>query len=223
VADPGTTEKRGGGMGRKIAIGCGVAFVVLFLAGAAIAWWFIGRPASRVVGAVRDVQRIESIRDGIRDASTYQAPQDGVLSEGQVERYLAVQRSMRDRLEGRVETLRERYETIDQQGRDPTPAELARAWADTTGLLVEATEAQVDALNAQDFSLAEYRWVRGQVLAAAGFAAPGYDVTDLAGDGPSSADVAGPVATTPPERNVELLAPHRDEIERNLPFAWFGL
>lgn len=209
-------------MGRKVAIGCGVVFVVLFLAGAAVAWWFIGRPASRVVGAVRDVQRIETIRDGIRDTSAYQAPQDGVLTEGQVERYLAVQRSMVDRLEGRVETLRERYETIDDQGRDPTPGELAQAWADTTGLLVEATEAQVDALNASDFSLDEYRWVRGQVLAAAGFAVPSYDVTDLAGDGPSDGAI-DPATRTVPETNVELVAPHREEIERTLPFAWFGL
>jgi hypothetical protein len=210
-------------VGRKLAIGCGGVFLVLFLAGAGVAWWFIGRPAASVVGAVRDVQRIESIREDVRDTSRYQPPADGVLSGGQVERYLDVQRAMRARLEERVETLRARYEGIDQQGRDPTPAELAQAWADTTGLLVEATEAQVDALNAQDFSLDEYRWVRRQVLLAAGFPAPGYDVLDLAGDGPAPDEAIAPGAIEVPEANVERVEPHVEELEQTLPFAWFGL
>lgn len=210
-------------MGRKLAIGCGAVFLVLFLAGAGVAWWFIGRPAASVVGAVRDVQRIESIRDDVRNESAYQPPADRVLSEDQVERYLGVQRAMRARLEERVQTLRARYDEIDQQGRDPSPAELAQAWADTTGLLVEATEAQVDALNTHDFSLDEYRWVRGQVLLAAGFAAPGYDITDLAGDGPASSDAVMPAAVEVPDENVELVAPHAEELEQAVPFAWFGL
>lgn len=210
-------------MGRKLAIGCGVVFLVLLIAGGGLAWWFIGRPAATMVGAVRDVQRIESIRESVRDQSEYRSPADDVLSEGQVERYLDVQRAMRSRLEERVETLRDRYEEIDEQDRNPSPAELAQAWADTTGLLVEATEAQVDALNAHDFSLSEYRWVRGQVLLAAGFAAPGYDITDLSGDGPSSGETVAPGTADVPERNVELVEPHVEELEETLPFAWFGL
>jgi hypothetical protein len=210
-------------VGRKLAIGCGVVFLLLLIAGGGVAWWFIGRPAASMVGAVRDVQRIESIREEVRDTSTYQPPADGVLTGGQVERYLDVQRAMRSRLEDRVGTLRERYEAIDEENRNPSPAELAQAWADTTGLLVDATEAQVDALNAQDFSLSEYRWVRGQVLLAAGFAAPGYDVTDLAGDGPGGGDPVAPGATEVPEENVQLVEPHAEEIEQTLPFAWFGL
>lgn len=210
-------------MGRKLAIGCGAVFLVLLVAGAGVAWWFIGRPAASMVGAVRDVQRIESIREEVRDTSSYQAPADGVLTGGQVERYMDVQRAMRSRLEERVETLRDRYEAIDDENRNPSPAELARAWADTTGLLVDATEAQVDALNAQDFSLEEYRWVRGQVLLAAGFAAPGYDITDLAGDGPSDGEAIAPGATEVPEENVQLVEPYAEEIEQTLPFAWFGL
>lgn len=209
-------------MGRKLAIGCGVVFVVLFLAGAGVAWWFIGRPAGELLGSVRDVQRIERIRDDVRDQGPYAAPAGGVLEDGQVDRFLAVQDAMRERLEGRVEELRERYERIEQRAGDPTPRELAQAAADVTGLLVEATRAQVDALNAQRFSLEEYRWVRARVLEAAGFAAAGYDVTQLTGDGsPPPAD-ASPTATVPPE-NVERVAPHRERIEENLVFAWFGL
>lgn len=209
-------------MGRKLAIGCGVVFVVLFLAGAGVAWWFIGRPAGELLGSVRDVQRIERIRDDVRDQGPYAAPADGVLEDGQVDRFLAVQDVMRERLEGRVEQLSERYERIDQRAGDPTPRELAQAAADVTGLLVEATRAQVDALNAQRFSLQEYRWVRARVLEAAGFAAAGYDVTQLTGDAALPSSDASPTATVPPA-NVERVAPHRERIEENLVFAWFGL
>lgn len=222
MADPATPAKRGGGVGRKLAIGCGVVFVVLFLAGAGVAWWFIGRPAGELLGSVRDVQRIEQIRDDVRDQGPYDAPADDVLEDGQVDRFLAVQDAMRARLEGRVDELRERYERIEQRAGDPTPRELAQAATDVTGLLVEATRAQVDALNAQRFSLEEYRWVRARVLQAAGYAAAGYDVTQLTGGDQPSTTGAPPTATVP-QANVDRVAPHRERIEENLVFAWFGL
>jgi len=201
-------------------------FLLLFLAGAGVAWWFIGRPAGELLGSVRDVQRIERIRDDVRDQGRYAAPADGVLEDGQVDRFLAVQDAMRERLEGRVTELRERYERIEQRADDPTPAELARAASDVTGLLVEATRAQVDALNAQRFSLEEYRWVRARVLEAAGYAAAGYDVTQLTGGDappPSGALPSASPGGTVPQANVDRVAPHREKIEENLVFAWFGL
>lgn len=210
-------------MGKKLAIGCLIVFVLLFLGGAGVAWWFIGRPAGELIGSVRDMQRIESIRDNVRASGPYDAPQDGVLAERQVERYMAVQETMRTRLEDRVATLRDRYEEIDERGGDPTPAEIARAWSDVTGILVEAVEAQVDALNEQNFSLEEYDWVRARVLAAAGFAAGGYDLTDLtSGEAPDRA-VPSEERVEVPDENVELVEPHVERIEETLPFAWFGL
>jgi len=226
VAEPGASPTRNGGMGRNLAIGCGVVFLLLFLAGAGVAWWFIGRPAGELLGSVRDVQRIEQIRDGVRDQGPYAAPADAVLEDGQVDRFLAVQDAMRERLEGRVTELRERYERIEQRAGDPTPRELAQAASDVTGLLVEATRAQVDALNAQRFSLEEYRWVRARVLEAAGYAAAGYDVAQLTGgDAPPSlgASRGAPASTIVPQANVDRVEPHRERIEENLVFARFGL
>lgn len=210
-------------MAKKLAVGCGSVFLLLLVAGAGVAWWYIGRPAGALIGSVRDVQRIESIREDVRNTQSYRAPEDAVLSDAQIERYLAVQQAMASRLEDRVNTLRARYEEIDARGGDPTPAELAGAWSDVTGLLVEATQAQVDALNAQSFSLEEYRWVRARVLEAAGFAAPGYDLTDLAG-GEVEEAASRPVASaTVPAANVERIEPLRERIEETLAFAWFGL
>lgn len=213
-------------MGKKLAIGCGIVFLVLFVAGAGVAWWFIGRPAGQLIGSVRDVQRIERLQDDVRNTRAYVPPSDGVLAEAQLDRWLAVQEAMRADLQGRVDELEARYREIDERAGDPTPTEIARAAADVMGLLADATRAQVEALNEQGFSLDEYRWVRTRVLEAAGYAAANVNVAQIAqaaaagegGPAPSAAD-----GDAVPPRNVELVAPYRERIENDLVFALFGL
>lgn len=211
-------------MGRTIAIGCLVVFVLLFIAGGVALWWFVGRPASAAVGAVQELGRIEEIREGVQETGPFAPPEDDVLTSAQVDRYLAVQESMRGTLEGRLDTLRERYQALEAREANPTPAQLAQAWSDVASILVEATRAQVDALNRQDFSLEEYRWVRGRVLEAAGYAAPLYDLPQIAGGQaePATPERAFAPREVPPA-NEELVRPHQDTIEETLPFAWFGL
>lgn len=211
-------------MGRKLALGCLVVFVLLFVAGGGVLWWFVLRPAGSAFGAVQDLGRIESIREGIADRSPYDPPADGELSEDQVDRYLDVQSAMREELEGRLQTLRERYESLEARQADPTPAQIAQAWSDVAGTLVDATRAQVEALNRHGFSLEEYRWVRSRVLEAAGFAVPVYDLPQVAtgGEAPEAAEPELAQRAVP-DRNAELVEPHRDTIEETLPFAWFGL
>lgn len=209
---------------RNLAVGCLVVFVVAFLAGGVILWRTVGRPAADAFGAVQDLGRIEEVRTGVRDDGPYDPPADGVLDEEQIDRYLAVQSEMRDRLEGRVATLRERYEQLEAREGDPDPGDIARAWSDMSGLLVEATRAQVDALNEEGFSTQEYDWVRSQVLAAAGHDL-GYDLSRLAADETSQVppDGAARDGAAVPSANVERVAPHRERIEESLPLALFGL
>ena len=197
---------------------------MLFVAGAAIFWWFVARPTAAALGAVQDLSRIEEIRGDVRNDRPYSPPEDGLLAQVQVDRYVAVQETMRDRIEGRLDTLRARYEEIEARATDPSPAELARAGADVASILVEATRAQVDALNEQDFSLDEYRWVRSRVLEAAGYIAPRYDLAQLAtGEAEPVPDERTAPPQGVPERNRELVEPHSDTIEETVAFAWFGL
>lgn len=213
-------------MGKKIAIGCLVVFGVLAVAGGAIAYIYVIRPASAAVDTARNLARIETLNEDVRATGPYDAPADELLAPGQVDRYLAVQEDMRARLEGRVAELEERYEQFDQAGTDPSLADVTQTWSDVASLLVEAKEAQVEALNAHDFSLAEYAWVRGRVLQAAGLGAYGYDLAELAsraeGEGAAS-DPSGDPPDTVPEENIDLVDPHRDTIRDTLAFAMFGL
>ncbi len=210
---------------RKLAIGCGsVALVVLLLGGGA-AWWFLGRPIAAAAASLRDLERIETTYQGVENQRPFQPPQDGVLSDQQIDRWLAVQTTMRASLADTAEQLRARAQELDRPQGDPSPQEVVALVRDAAGLVLDAARVQVQALNEAGFSLEEYRWVRDQVLWAAGHSLAGYDLTALATAAaddrslPSADGATGP----PPPINVERVAPHLDRIEEALVFAWFGL
>lgn len=215
-------------MWRKVAIGCGSVFVLLLLAGGGVAWWFIGRPALAFTNAMRDLRTIEATYDDVQDRSDYQPPQDGVLSESQVDRWLDVQAIMQASLADTADQLRDRYDDLDTRLRDPSPGEMADIIRDAADLIVDAAQIHVRALNQNGFSIEEYRWVRNRVLEAAGYSLAGYDLTQIAAvaaidgqdaDAPELANLDVP----PPPINVERIAPHIDRVEEALVFAWFGL
>lgn len=214
-------------MGRKLAIGCGSVFLVLLLAGGGVAWWFIGRPMIAIAGAARDMQRIESTYENVDDQRSYTPPEDGVLGEEQIERWLDVQAMMQASLADTAEQMRDRYEALESRMRDPAPQEVAGIVRDAAGLVVEAAQVHVRALNENGFSVEEYRWVRNQVLQAAGYSLAGYDVTQLAAAAVADDSDALPGETDgrlpPPPINVERISPYLDRVEEALVFAWFGL
>lgn len=214
-------------MGRKLAIGCGSVFLVLLLAGGGVAWWFIGRPMMSIAGAARDMQRIESTYENVEEQRAYTPPENGVLGEDQIERWLDVQAMMQASLTDTAEQMRDRYEELENRMRDPSPQEMAGIVRDAAGLVAEAARVHVRALNEQGFSVEEYRWVRNQVLHAAGYSLAGYDVTQLAAAAAADRSDALPdesgARMPPPPINVERIAPYLDRVEEALVFAWFGL
>src|SRR5690606_28726242 len=124
-------------------------------------------------------------------------------------------------LEGRIERLQDRYQQLEIEGRDPGLRELASAYADILRLVVEAKELQVEALNANGFSLSEYAWVRGQVIRAAGYETFQVDLSALADD--ASGAARRELQTTMVASNVELVKPYAEELEAMVPLAAFGL
>ena len=208
--------------GNPVLVGCLVVIGVLLVGGGAAAYYFIGRPAISAFNAARDLGRIQQLEGRVSNRSNYGAPPDGLLSAQQVERYLAVSRQVFNRMENRVGVLEERYRDLDRAG--PTFSgfsQAASAWADLLRLIVDAKETQVNALNANGFSLAEYAWVRGQVLSAAGHSLFQVDLAALVNEtnDPTLRQQAAPV----PQANVDLVAPYGRELERLVPLAVFGL
>jgi len=198
----GRPQKRRGGC----LPGCLITVLVLVVVAVGVGWWFLGKPITAFASAIRDIDRIEKLDTSVTNRDSYSPPASGELSENQVQSYVNVLAGIRSDMENRLEVLVEKYEELG--GEQPQLTDIPRfaeAYADVIGLLGQARQSQVDALNSQNLSLEEYRWIRAQVLAASGLSGEVGDFTgilsSLGGDGSSTSRPEG----TPVEANRELL------------------
>lgn len=228
VAAPGapasTSRPRGRGCA-PWAIGCGVVLVVLLLVGGGLTWWFVGRPLQQVFAAVRDAERIAAADARVTNRAPYAPPADGLLTDDQVARFVAVlERTERD-VSGRMSELQARYEDLDGRRLEWTDAwRLADAYAGFLRILVDTREAQLDALNAERFSVAEYAWVRAEVLRAASLPGGAYDVGGFLDAFLDQGAVPDRPRTDPaPAANVALVATYRDRLDQVAFLSAFGL
>jgi flagellar basal body-associated protein FliL len=214
VAPQAPAPRRGGS---RWLVGClGVVLVLVLIVGVA-GWWFVVRPLQQAAAAVEEVARIQELDARVTNRAPFTPPDDAELSQADVDRYVAVLRSVRSDLDRNLQTLEQRYADLD--GRAPELMDiprLASAYLDLFRLLVQAKEAQVEALNDHGFSVAEYQWVRSQVLAAIGLPGVGYDLGGFAqafvdGRDPTAAGVA--TAPSVPSANRELVEPYADELD----------
>ncbi len=214
VPPAGTAPRRSGG---RWLFGCLGVVMLLLIVGGVAGWWFVLRPFQQMAAAVQEVATIQQLDQRVTNVDPYTPPEDGELSEAQLERYLAVLRGVRDDLDVRLGELQRRYEDIGGQQPQLTDVpRLAGAYADLMRLMVRAKEAQVAALNEQGFSLDEYRWVRSEVLTAAGLQGAGYDISSFVqaladGQDPTTAPPPAPAAA--PAANRELVERHIDDLE----------
>jgi len=205
---------------KKFAIGCFGLLVVLAVAGGGITWFKVIKPGMEFAGGIAELgQQYSELNDSIDNRSGFTPPADGALNEGAFNRFLAAQRAMRNRLEGRLQELEQKYkaleEEVDQRGGQASIADMMGAYSDLTDLLIEAKRAQVDALNSQGFSLQEYNWVRGQVYRALG------ESVAVAAIGENGS--AQGINTTVSDVTREMVAPHREELMQAHALAWWGL
>ena len=221
---------------KKILVGCLIVFVVAVI-GLSVAGFYAFRWARPMIESTSNyldrAREMSRLADRITIKAPYVAPQNGELSATQVERFVAVQTRVRDELGTRwsdIETksaeLREK--TRDNQ-RDLTLTEFTAVFSDLAGIYMEARRAQVNALNVQRFSDAEYTWVRRRVYEAAGMEiAGGIDISrieELAREGALKSNVKLPDMPRPnvPEANIALVKPHLAKIKEWVPMAFLGL
>lgn len=160
---------------KKFLIGCGVVSLLLVVGGGLAAYHFVFKPAAQIAGSVigsaREVvtkagnlaQTIEAMRAMeaevvARDA--FVPPADGALGAAQIERFLAVHAAVVARLGPERERLAQAVEGTPGSGEAASLVAPLTALASLGELGLAAKRAQVDALNAQGLSLAEYRWIR---------------------------------------------------------------
>ncbi len=207
-------------MKKPFVLGC-LAVLALLIAGGGFVGYRVAQPYISTVLAVRELGKLEALEANVRNKSAFRAPADGVLSEEQVSRYMNATGSMLDTLKGRAQELAERYEEIERGERDMNLSDLAGAWSDVINLLITAKRTQVDALNATGFSLAEYGWVRQQVLDAAGLPVAHVNLANAV-SGSGNAVMRGSI-TDVPEENRALVEQHKGTLEQIVPLAAFGL
>jgi hypothetical protein len=222
TAPPPARPARGCG---RWALGCGATALILLVVGGALTWNFVGKPLWNVYTAVREVQNVGALDARLTNRAPFAVPANGVVTEGQMERYVAVLERTGGAARTRLEDLQRRFEDLD--GRDFAWTDVWRlgdAYGGFLRLLVETKEGQVAALNAEGFSAEEYAWVRAEVLRAAGLPGAGYGVADFASAFTGGVEPDGrPVAAPVPPANRELVERFRARLDEVAFLAALGL
>jgi len=200
----------------KLLGGCLVVALLVLVVGAGAVYWVVLRPlwqgASALVDTAQQWQQIAQLEQQVSKREPFREPAEARLAPAQVAAFVAVQQAMAAQLGDRWQQLEAKYAELkasqQRDGREPGVQDMFVAYADLSGLLVEAKRAQVEALNAQGLSLDEYRWIRGQSFAALGLVAQDASTPALAG--------------TALQHNAELLRPHRELLVKTAASAWLG-
>jgi hypothetical protein len=211
---------------KKVAIGCLIVLVLLAVTGGIGACWLYNK-GKGMVASLSQLQEIPKIEAQVQNKAAFAAPETGELTDDQVARYIAVQKTIKDRLGARVKDLDAKYKALNSKNGGGSFSDGIDALKDLGGLVLEAKKVQVDALNAQHFSLAEYDWTRKTVYHAAGvpLTANFEDVIKKAQSGqtPTQESITQAVTGDVPEKNKQLVAPHAQTLRDSAGLAFFGL
>jgi hypothetical protein len=167
----------------------------------------------------------------IVNQTRFDAPANGELTKDQVERFARVQQSVRGALGQRFGEIETKYQHLKFNAdgpQTPSVSDLMTALSDLSSVLVDARRAQVDALNTEKFSSAEYRWVRMHFYQAAGVNSVNRGLGDLQKlvqqfrEQPDATTTEVPLVKTPPA-NRELVKPYQRFVDDWLPLLFFGL
>jgi hypothetical protein len=224
---------------KKLLAGCLVVVVLLMVVAGVGAYflWRAARPAldsaRQMVEGVSQLSEVVEMEDRLANTSTYEGPASGELTAEQVERFLRVQARVKQTLGTRAEAFREKYKELATTRPDgtevpPSLSQLLAGLSDMSQIYLDARRAQVDALNTEKFSRAEFSWVRLRVYQAAGIEAARYDPREL--EKLLQAMASGAKGTVPevalpdaPATNRELVKPHAAQLMEWLAMASFGL
>ena len=214
---------------KKLAIGCGVVLVVLMVCGAVGSYLVYHKVRSTIAGFA-ELGKIPEIERSVRNKTPYVPPSNGELSQAQLQRYLAVQQTVRAHLGAQAKVLEQNYHRLlsKQQATALDMPELVAAYRDLAGVYLDGKRAQVEALNQAGFSLDEYRWVRTQSYAALGVPMMDFDVSRMIEDAKAGRTPATPnrliiVGPTGPPANQKLVKPYEKPIMDYAPYGFFGL
>jgi len=205
---------------KKFAIGCFAVLLVLGVVAGGLAWFKIITPGMQMAGNLVELgQEFQRLNERVENQAAFQPPVDGQLDAGTLQRFLAAQREIRAALQGRLDELRQKYELVEkrvnEQGGRAGVGDLFGAYADIGALLIDGKRAQVEALNSQRFSLAEYAWARNRIYRALGKQVAVAIPDEFGPQGLSDSREVAP-------ETAAMIEPHRQELLESLVIAWWG-
>lgn len=216
---------------KKLVLGCLGVLVVLLIAGG-VGSYFVFQKAKSTLStystSITQLQEIPKVEAQVTNKSTFEPPASGELTESQVTRLVAVQQAIKDRLGARAKDLDAKYTALEKSnGGKASFSDAMEALKDLGSLVLDAKKVQVEALNAQHFSLAEYDWTRNAAYHAAGVPlSAGFDeiIKNVQkGTPPTQKAMFEQMAGDVPEKNKQLVAPHAELLRQNAGLAFFGL
>jgi len=216
---------------KKWVFGCLALFIVVAVAGGFGGYYFIYKPAREYyLATVSQLKVVPDLNAQVANKAAFIPPADGVLTRSSLERFVRAQQMVHTRMGARLKELETKYKSLsgpEGPAKQPSPTEVLSALKDIAGLYVDAKRAQVDALNAEGLSLAEYEWTRGRVYEALGLP---IDTTlqqiirDVsAGKAPDIESITKGPSVPVPEKNRELVQPFAKELTEGAPLAFFAL
>ena len=216
---------------KKGLIGCLVVFLIVVIGAGYAAYRFLYLPGKAYMESFAQLKVVPELNAQVKNQATFVAPANQELASADLEKFLRVQRTIRTRLGARLTELEAKYKMFDQQNsegdRKPSVTEAFGAFRDLAALYVEAKRAQVDALNAEGLSLAQYEWTRNRAYEAAGMPVDlsiQQALDDIAaGRTPEETPVEDAPATVVPEKNRTLVAPHAEELSQGVALVFFAL
>jgi hypothetical protein len=220
---------------KKFLVGCLVIIglgAILFGVGA----YFLYRAASPVFEDARNyLSRMAELGDLeklITNKAPHTPPATGELTEAQMQRFARVQDSVRSALGQRMTEIESKYsdlKTKAEAGQQPSVGEVFSALGEIGNVFVQARRYQIDALNKEGFSQAEYSWVRDRVFQAAGMEVTSMidlkKLEDAVRNGTGIDNIGAPRVPSPnvPEANRAIVKPYLERMDDWIPLAFFGL
>jgi hypothetical protein len=220
---------------KKLLVGC-LIIAVLGAIVFAVGGYFLYRAASPVLENARNylegMSELGELEKEIANTAPHAPPESGELTEAQVERFVRVQDSVRAALGQRFNEIEQKYEHLKANAearKQPSMGEMLSALSDIANVFVQARRFQVNALNQEGFSQAEYSWVRDRIFQAAGMEVTSMvdlkKLEDAVRQGTGVDNIGAPRVPSPnvPEKNRALVKPHLEKMDQWLPLAFFGL
>lgn len=212
---------------KKWVFGClGLAVVIAIGSGYA-AYHFLYKPAREYAASFQQFKVVPELNARIESRGTFTPPPGGIITEASVQRVMRIQAAVQGRLGERLRELEAKHEALRRDNGPPSFREAMAALKDLTGLFLDGKRAQVDALNTEQWSLAEYEWTRARIYEALGVpidATLQYVISEASrGNIPDRDAAPGREPAPVPEKNRAVVAPHARELTDRAALVFFAL